>query len=315
MSDYLWDRTGPADPEIERLERTLAPLRYQAAKQTPRRRWWPVAAAAAVVLATAGVWRFTPPASQATAWQISNVEGSVRLGSQVAAPNMPLRTGQVLETGPRSQITLEDDHTGAIDLGPDSSMSATNGRQLLLNRGQLHAYIWAPPRAFVVETASARAIDLGCEYTITVDESGDGLIRVATGWVAFQHDNLDSFIPAGAQCSTRQHRGPGIPYYADASPSFRDSLDAFERGDSAALTTVLDSARPRDGLTIWHLLTRVADGQRAAVYDRFTQLVHLPHSVTREGILGKDPHMLEQCWDALKLENTEWWRTWERKWK
>ena len=25
---YLWDRSGPPDPEIERLEQLLAPLRY-----------------------------------------------------------------------------------------------------------------------------------------------------------------------------------------------------------------------------------------------------------------------------------------------
>ena len=61
---YLWDGSGPPDPEIERLERMLAPLRYQplpnqydggrhGSHQTRPRLWW--AAAAAVVLAAAGV--------------------------------------------------------------------------------------------------------------------------------------------------------------------------------------------------------------------------------------------------------------------
>ena len=27
--DWLWDRSGPPDAEIERLEQTLAPLRYR----------------------------------------------------------------------------------------------------------------------------------------------------------------------------------------------------------------------------------------------------------------------------------------------
>ncbi len=55
--DYLWDRSGPPDPEIERLERTLAPLRYRhRAKlcETPHQSavaWWAIPAAAAVVLA------------------------------------------------------------------------------------------------------------------------------------------------------------------------------------------------------------------------------------------------------------------------
>ena len=27
--DYLWDRSGPPDPDVERLEQALAPLRYR----------------------------------------------------------------------------------------------------------------------------------------------------------------------------------------------------------------------------------------------------------------------------------------------
>ena len=43
--DYLWDRSGPPDAEIQRLERTLAPLRYRhraglAGQPHPRPRAW-----------------------------------------------------------------------------------------------------------------------------------------------------------------------------------------------------------------------------------------------------------------------------------
>jgi hypothetical protein len=34
----------------------------------------------------------------------------------------------------------------------------------------------------------------------------------------------------------------------------------------------------------------------------------------RESVLRLDAHAIDRCWDALALENTEWWRGWERKW-
>ena len=53
-ADYLWDRTGPVDPEVERLEQTLGTLRYRprATPVGPRRGW--LRLAAVVTLAAAG---------------------------------------------------------------------------------------------------------------------------------------------------------------------------------------------------------------------------------------------------------------------
>ena len=315
--DYLWDRSGPPDPEIERLEHTLAPLRYRhraALASAPRQRapiWW--ATAAAAVLAAFATWQLRMPAPPDTAWQIAGMEGASRVGSRAAALSMPLPAGQVVRTGGASQLTLEAGSVGRIDIGPDSEMFAAN-RKVTLRRGLLHAFIWAPPREFVVDTPSARAVDLGCEYTINVDGAGDGLLRVSMGWVAFQFAGREAFIPAGAECVTRKREGPGIPYYQDAPVALRQVLAAYEKGDAAALDGILASARPRDGLTLWHLLTQVSESRRPVVFDRFAQLVPLPAEVSRERVLRKDASMIDLCWDALNLENTGWWRGWERKW-
>jgi len=318
--DYLWDRSGTPDPEIERLERDLAPLRYQHRPEFPRRspnrrRWLQSLAAAAVVMAAVWLARTPPAASPATAWQVASLEGMARLDSSHARIAMALRSGQVVRTGSESRLTLEAERVGRIDLGPDSELRAATGRTLLLDRGELHATIWAPPREFVLDTPSARAVDLGCEYTLNVDSSGNGLLRVSMGWVAFQHAGHEAFIPAGAQCATRRGSGPGIPYYEDAAEPFRRGLAALEYGDRAALTGVLADARPRDGLTLWHLLTRVAPADRGAVFDRFSQLVALPPEVTREAAVRGDPQTIDLCWNALSLEDTGWWRGWERAWK
>ncbi|HEY9141450.1 MAG TPA: hypothetical protein VIN93_11190, partial [Bryobacteraceae bacterium] len=58
--DYLWDRSGPPDPEIERIEGELGSLRYRFDRSLPGVRQRPVrgrllAAAAAVLLAAAAL--------------------------------------------------------------------------------------------------------------------------------------------------------------------------------------------------------------------------------------------------------------------
>jgi hypothetical protein len=318
MNDnYLWDRSGPPDPEVERLEKVLAPLRYrhraelvQNAGPRPRLAW---AAVAASLLSAIALWQFQARPAAMTGWQISSIEGSARAGGSKATVDMSLRAGQMLRTGGDSQLTLHADDLGRVDLGPNSEMRAATTRQLQLNQGQLHAFIWARPGQFVVDTPSSRAIDLGCEYTINVDAAGNGLLKVAMGWVAFQYDGHESFIPAGAQCITRKRAGPGIPYYEDSSTPLQQAVQRFERGDRESLPAILAEARPRDGLTLWHLLTRVPAEERAAVFDRFAQLVAVP-GVNKEDVVRRDREAIDKCWDALNLENAEWWRGWERKW-
>jgi hypothetical protein len=298
--DYLWDRSGPPDPTVEHLERALAPLRYRhrMPQPKPRRVWVPIAAVAAMA-AAAALLVTTVPIARPTGWQVSGAM---------------LHAGQLLRTG-AAQVTLQSDDVGKLDLGPNSALRASSGRKVMLERGTLHAFIWAPPREFVVDTPSSRAVDLGCEYTLQVDTAGNGLLQVQMGWVAFQHDDAEAFIPAGAQCVTSRRRGPGIPFYPDAPAPLRASLTAWESGDAAALPAILEAARPRDALTLWHLLTRVPVAERGAVYDRFAELVTLPAQATRDAILHRDAHALDLCWNALGLENTGWWRGWERRWQ
>jgi hypothetical protein len=317
--DYLWDRSGEPDPEIARLEQSLAPLRYRHRADLVRgnrdrpRVWW--AAVAAALLAAVAASQLRMPPSKATGWQVSSLEGASRVGSQPAAVSMDLRTGQSLRTGRDSQVRLEADEVGSIDVGPNSELRATTGRQVTLDRGMLHAFIWARPGLFVVDTPSARAIDLGCEYTINVDGGGNGLLRVSMGWVAFQHEGHESFIPAGAQCLTRKREGPGIPYFEDAPDALRTTVERFDTGDSTVpLGGLLSAARLRDALTLWHLLTRVSPSDRGRVFDRFAQLVILPAGIDRDGAIRRDPQTIDRLWDALNLENTDWWRGWERKW-
>src|SRR5260370_9484229 len=193
-------------------------------------------------------------------------------------------------------------------------------KRLELERGTIHATIWAEPGKFVVDTPSAVAVDLGCVYTLHVDDSGDGLLRTTLGWVGFKLADRESFIPAGAVCATKRKTGPGTPYFEDASEPFRTALSKLDLGTSteeeraATLSVVLAQSRKRDALTLWHLLGRVPESDRGRVYDRLAQLVPASSGVTQEGILRLDPHMLDLWWSELGFGDVTLWRHWERSW-
>src|SRR5262249_53544350 len=82
--DYLWDRSGPPDPDVERLEQALAPLRYRHRPELvrpahSRARIW-MAAAAALLLCALATWQAGIRPSPGPTWQIASVEGAAQLG-------------------------------------------------------------------------------------------------------------------------------------------------------------------------------------------------------------------------------------------
>jgi hypothetical protein len=163
-------------------------------------------------------------------------------------------------------------------------------------------------------------VDLGCAYTLHVDDSGAGFVRTSMGWVGFKLNGHESFIPAGAACATRPKVGPGTPYFEDAAPELRAALARFDFEDTTArqrgddLAVVLSTSRRRDTLTLWHLLPRVEERERVLVFDRLRALAPPPPGVTKEGILQLDQPMLELWWNELGFDDISVWRYWERSW-
>src|SRR6266568_6524216 len=351
--DYLWDGSGEPDPEVQKLENVLGRYRHDqpapapvveqvfdqlAAEKPARRRWsfpfsrlsFQLAAVAAVVLigvATFFVIRVRQEKYSGPAWEIARIEGAPRVGWHSLSANSEsarLKVGQTLVTdnSSRASITLEE--TGRIEVDPQSRLRVIASRlgheRLSLERGTIHATIWAPPGEFVVDTPSAVAVDLGCVYTLQVDDSGAGLLRTTMGWVGFKLNGHESLIPAGAVCATRPKIGPGTPYFEDASASFREALSRFDFGvntpaeRNALLGILLVDARKKDALTLWHLLSRVSDADRPGVYDRLAAIAPPPAGVTREGILRLDRQMLDDWWNSLGFGDVFVWRTFEHNW-
>ena len=332
--DYLWDPSAPPDPDVERMERILGRLRttavardfsavlpraHRSTRYVGARFLAPaLAAAAAIALMVGSVRQGARPAQS---WHVARLSGTPRIGARGVSHASRLAIGETLATDAASTARVEVSSVGEVTIGENTRMRLVDVRaahyELALERGSLHAVITAPPGQFVVSTPSATATDLGCVYTLRVDEDGSGLLSVAAGWVAFEDNGRESFVPAGASSRTYPAIGPGTPSYDDADAAFQQALETVDvpqkdldrRGE--ALRAVLARARARDAMTLWHLIPRVAGDERDAVVAALAARVAMPQGVAREAVLRLDRSALDRWWDALGLLDTTWWRNWK----
>ena len=251
----------------------------------------------------------THPNSPKPSWLVRRLNGTPKIGSETISSNGQLAIGEWLETDGSSRAQIAVGSIGNVDIDENTRVrllaAQPTEHRLELTRGKMSARIWAPPRLFFVETPSAVAADLGCAYTLEVDDNGGSVLHVTSGWVALQLKDRESIVPAGASCETQPGIGPGTPYFVDSTQDFRDALKKVDfntdvNSQGAALTAMLDQARQRDTLTLWHLLPRVNGDDRGRVYDKLAAFAPPPAGVSREGVLRLDKTMLDAWRQTLE---------------
>ncbi len=309
MTDYLWDPSRDPDPQVKALEERLAPLRREPPPlpELPDRSpglppaWrrlfvaTPVLLAASLLLVAA-----LALLSRKEGWEVRwEGERTTRLGR-----------GEWLETG-TERARLAVGGIGTLGLEPGTRLrlvsDAPADHRVALARGTVHARIQAPPRRFFVETPVTTAIDLGCAYTLSTDEAGNGLLRVTSGWVSFERrapGGVDEVVvPAGASCRVSADGGPGLPAWDDAPEAFRAAHARWEAGETAGagFSALLREARARDGLTLLALAPRLDAAGREAVFERLAALSPAVALLPRERFVAGDPAARDALRDALGL--------------
>jgi len=258
----------------ERLEALLSVYRYRGPMpdfrsvergRTRRQSWIWLAAAAAVLVVVAITLR--PPGN---AWT---------MGLRTVRP------GDVIS----SRVRLRSREVGIIDVGNDTTLRFIGKNRFELSVGTIHAKTTSPPGIFIVDTPRARAVDLGCEYTLTIAPNGTGLLRVSAGWVGLNNWG-QALVPQGAKATIGPHGQLSPPIFEDASPAFQEAILRHD------LKTALPLARRRDALTLINLFRFATTDERLMVYDRLNQLVPAPPGVTRDAIRN---------WEFLRVD--PWW--------
>ena len=244
----------------EQFQELLSVYRYRRPMPALTRRFnplWLAAAAAVLLIAVVGVW--------ANSWH---------------AGWRPLRAGDTIVAATRIRRT----GIGYVDIAAGSVVRFEGGNRLSLERGSIHAKTTSPPGIFIVDTPHARAIDLGCEYVLSIAADGSGLLIVTAGWVALNNWR-QSLVPQGARASIDPQGRLGPPVFDDALPEFKKSI---ARGD---LKSALPLARRRDALTLITLFRSATADERLLLYKRLSELVPAP--------AGVSPDWIEPWWPAV----------------
>lgn len=299
-NDYLFDGNGEPDAEVKELEALLG--RYRSAAPMPDfrriavmkpRPWWPLAAVAALILfAVIGALRiYTPP----NRWRATSASGGAVI------PHFLLRAGDVVRTGAQGSVRLESPAVGVLDISANTTVELIENRRnrhrLALTAGTIHARTRSMPGVFVIDTPRARAIDLGCEYTLTVGPDGVGELHVISGWVDLARGFEQSLVPQGSSARMTADGELTVPVFDDAAPQFRAAVRDFAHKHD--LATIVALARQRDALTLLNLFRLATPDECVILFDRLNQLVPAPPSISRQSVRDWRPDVTELWWRPI----------------
>jgi ferric-dicitrate binding protein FerR (iron transport regulator) len=315
--DYLFDKSGRPDPDVEKLEKLLAPLAHNALLDEVRLRrkkrppWIvlgvAVAAAAAVVIY---VVRPRDPSAcgGGEGFAFIGVGGEVSCGGAKVARGV-LPVGGQLDTG-ENEASLTIANIGTAKLGKQTRVrldrTDPQRHQLALDRGHMHAKVIAPPRLFAVTTKHTEVVDLGCEYTIDVDDHGAGAICVLTGIVELAtKSGADVVAPEGSCAAILAGQRPGLPYARSAQPDVIAAVQAYDRGERGALDRLLAIAERRDAITL--IALAAMDPRGKAVLERLMELSPPPDAeISVDSALENRDHFSIWRNDILEIYYGMW---------
>ncbi|MBC8164860.1 MAG: FecR domain-containing protein [Bryobacteraceae bacterium] len=268
------------------------------------RAMWRVAAAVLLIASVAGAyWMLSRP--PVGAWEVVALDGVPVVGKRQLSGAQQVPVGQWIETDNASRARIVVGKIGSVEVQPDTRLrivsTSESGHRLALQNGRITATISAPPRLFFVETPAATAVDLGCEFQMQCDRTGNGILKVSAGWVSLEWKGRESLVPAGASCRIYSGSGPGTPWFDDAPAGLVQALEQFDlnRSQERLLPSVIAGARIRDTLTLWHLLSQVGADYRATIFDRMAALAPPPSGVSRDAVLNLDSTSLKRWREEL----------------
>lgn len=315
--DYLYDRSGRPDPDVERLEKLLAPLAHDAPLdelrvQRKRRTPWIVLGTALAAAAALVIYLVVPRDGAACAggvgFAFAGVGGEVSCGgAQVARGVLPV--GGELDTG-NSEAALTIADIGSAKLGKQTRVrldrTDPQRHQLALERGHMHAKVVAPPRLFAVTTKHTEVVDLGCEYTIDIDDAGAGSICVQSGLVELATKSGATVItPEGTCAAILTGQRPGLPHARDSRAELVAAVQAYDRGDAAAFDQLLAIAQDRDAITL--IALAAIDARKAAVLERLMELSPPPDAeISVDSAIENPEHFGIWRTDILEIHYGMW---------
>jgi hypothetical protein len=126
--------------------------------------------------------------------------------------------------------------------------------------------------------------DLGCAYTLEIDETGAGSIEVQSGMVELEAERGVIVVPAGASAQLLAGRRASLPLATYAGAEMRRAVTDFHAGVANARDRILAAAQPGDAITVANLVRLVRPEERRAVLERLMELSKAPQEMTVDDV-------------------------------
>jgi hypothetical protein len=335
---YLWDPNATPDAEIENLERLLKPhgahvlelaTRALPLPRRPRslllRRSAYAAAASLTMLGCTYLlhahrlnWTDGNPWPVTTVRENGTTEGAL------------LEVGERIVTASDQTATLSAARIGKVVVAPNSAVRLVRtqkGRHRIeLERGRMHAKVWAPPSYFGVAHGETRVIDMGCEFDLNIESPGNGFLSVTSGWVIYWHGDRGVFVPEHYSLAFSE-AGAQIPSRVDAANDFRgwvNELDTQLASNPAIdhpravelVAQITAGARDEDYFSLLTLLGRYPRLAQSALYPRLAMALKVSpdDELHRARWAQGEPEPQNQWWNKLPKQPKEphsWWWNWK----
>ncbi len=279
---------APRDPDLRSTGEETDPPSLLARASSPARRMggfrsrWGLAAAAAALVAAAAWLDLGPEAPSPD-----------QIPLRIRGREIGLSSGEwFIATEKHRELELGD--VGRLTLSPGSRLQvrrlAEERTNLYLARGEMEALVSADarPRFFQVATPATTCVDLGCRYTLTVDDAGNAEVVVHTGQVAFENEGREVYVPADATCRAVRGRGAGTPRFLDTPDGLAGAIDRFDAAAPSTgdhrLALALEVLRlvddSRHTLAAWHFLQDRDPRVVSAAEQALTRVAGRPEGLT-----------------------------------
>lgn len=326
--DYLWDPAAPAVNEVEALENSLAPARFEVTRKPltlpaakPAHSGWFIrpafAVAASLVLVVAGAsifWSWRSNWTAGAPWTVAIARAAG------ASERTQLRLDEPMHLDAAASAQIEIARIGTMRVEPGSSLtlveSSSRRHRVQMDAGAVSVRVWAPPGKFAFNTPAGTVLDMGCIFDLSVEADGTSRVTVKTGWVELENGWGEVLVPAGASSVMTAAARPGVPIFDDADARFIEAVRTFEEATEdrvrvSALQAIVETARKRDVYSLLLLARYSGVEWQRPLLERAAQLAPPPTPGTVDAIIAGEMDKLWAWKDTLGLPPPKsWWLNW-----
>jgi len=236
-------------------------------------------------------------------WEIISITGQPKQNNSVLQKDDGFEDKATIETNESSSLSVIMPGLGRLLIEPSTIISRTKkSNELKLDKGQIKKFEGDATDVLTVITPLAKLTELykGGAFKLSVNEEGNSKLIVESGWMIVSVKEFDSYVPKNFNCQISRGRY-AIPYPSDSEPQLINLLQNFGGINDPSVGTILTLATKKEAISIWHILQLISTENRSIGFDKLNELIPIPSSVTKAGILSLNKEMLLDWRQEIEL--------------